>query len=137
MIVVTSQAIKVFHEWNLDQVDAGYLIFQIINEEIVLTKMGPKGAPWEALAHEFQTDESAYATYHFHHHNKNGEERCKTILVRWAPMTATVQQRMQYSMHSKTIRAALTGVGFVIQACDAGDLERDVILEKLLRNVSD
>eukprot|EP01119_Soliformovum_irregulare_P003534 TRINITY_DN1417_c1_g1_i1.p1 TRINITY_DN1417_c1_g1~~TRINITY_DN1417_c1_g1_i1.p1 ORF type:complete len:135 (-),score=37.52 TRINITY_DN1417_c1_g1_i1:14-418(-) len=133
MATVSAEAIRNYSEWNMNKLSAGYLIFHLKGGQIELTKMGDEGASWEELTSQFEADQPCWATYHFKYQNNDGDQRCKTILVRWAPERAKVQDKMQYSMWSKTLKGALSGIGAVIQACDVSDVDREIVLEKITR----
>lgn len=133
MATVTSEAVQTYGAWNMGKDAAGYLIFKLQGSEIVLAKSGRDGASWEDLVAEFTTSEPSWATFQFRYANRDGDQRCKTILIRWAPEDASVQDRMQYSMWSKTLKGSLSGIACTIQACDVGDLDHAVVLEKITR----
>lgn len=101
--------------------------------EVEVEKTGAPGEAYEKFVAALPKDDCRYAVYDFEYEHEDGGKRSKILFVLWSPDTAKIKSKMLYTSSKDAIRKKLVGIGTEIQATDAGEIDRQTVLEKVTR----
>ncbi len=78
MAQVSDQSVTLFQEWKMRDVGS-YLLLQLENKEINVTKTGGQDLSWQSFVEEefarSMKNTPCYAVYHFNYQTKTGGKR--------------------------------------------------------------
>jgi cofilin len=92
-----------------------------------------QGEAYEKFVAALPKDDCRYAVYDFEYEHEDGGKRSKILFVLWSPDTAKIKSKMLYTSSKDALRKKLVGIGTEIQATDAGEIDRQTVLEKVTR----
>jgi len=127
-VVTKYQELKLGHAYR-------YCFFKLNdnNSAVVVDKQAPTSATYDDFVKELPPNACRYAIYDFEYDSDDGRKSDKIIFVLWAPDSAKIKEKMLYTSSKDAVRKKLVGVGTEIQATDLGEIDREVVLEKVKR----
>jgi len=111
-----------------------YALFKMNADQssvVVDTTAGPS-ATYEEFVKALPPNDCRYAVFDFSY-EADGGQRNKILFVVWAPDSAKIKAKMLYASTKDAIRKKLVGVGCEIQATDLAEIDREAVLEKVMR----
>ncbi len=79
MAQVSAQSVVLYQDWKMKKNVGSYLLFQLVNGEIAVTKTGGENVTWQSFVNEefagSMKETPCYAVYHFKYETKNGGRR--------------------------------------------------------------
>jgi len=98
---------------------------------VVDTVAGPN-ATYEEFVKALPPNDCRYAVFDFAY-EADGGQRNKILFIVWAPDSAKIKAKMLYASTRDAVRKKLVGVGTEIQATDLAEIDREAVLEKVMR----
>jgi len=111
-----------------------YALFKMNADQsavVVDTTAGPS-ATYEEFVKALPPNDCRYAVFDFVY-EADGGQRNKILFVVWAPDSAKIKAKMLYASTKDAIRKKLVGIGTEIQATDLAEIDREAVLEKVMR----
>jgi hypothetical protein len=129
-ISIETESLHAFSDWKLRRTDEGYLMFNLRNGKIQITKKGPK-VSWNEFCDELPKNEACWVTIPYKYENSEGLKRSKLLLIQWIPAGADKRDKMAYAMWSNSIKNGLNGIQLALQANSLEDLSEEAVMSKL------
>ena len=107
-----------------------YVIFKIVNNEVVEHKVGAAKATYEDFLGEITADSALYAAFDFEWKQDDGSDRSKILFISYIPDAGKVREKMTYAATKETIKSKIDGGLIEIQATDAEGISYDSVLAK-------
>ena len=133
MASVASDTVTAFSDFKVGRTLGNYMFFELNKSEIKMSEQGSQNVDWNSWVEQIKSKDACWCTFHFAYETKTGGKRSKLILIRWIGTKATPQQKMSYAMWTSTVKQALNGIAFTIQACSLADLDFDEVLSRVSR----
>eukprot|EP01102_Stenamoeba_stenopodia_P010839 TRINITY_DN329_c0_g1_i2.p1 TRINITY_DN329_c0_g1~~TRINITY_DN329_c0_g1_i2.p1 ORF type:complete len:138 (-),score=39.28 TRINITY_DN329_c0_g1_i2:213-626(-) len=102
------------------------------NSSVIVDQTAPPSANYDAFVKALPANDCRYAVYDFEYEQEGGQ-RNKILFVVWAPDSAKIKSKMLYASTKDAVRKKLVGVGVEVQATDLGEIDKETVLEKVLR----
>ena len=131
-VEIAKECVDTFQQVKMRSGKLNAAMFKIVDESSIQVEKTWQQITWESFVQQFAEDNVAYALFNFQFQSKSDKVmRSKTLLIHWAPKTASLKEKMMVTMYKAKLVATL-GSGFVkIQACGKEDLEASSVQEKI------
>jgi len=126
-VLTKYQELKLGHSFR-------YVTFKLNADQsaVVVDSTAPPATKYEDFVKILPANDCRYAVFDFEYEFEGGQ-RNKILFVVWAPDSAKIKAKMLYASTKEAIRKKLVGVGVEIQATDLAEIDREAVLEKVLR----
>jgi cofilin len=132
-VAVNDDVLNKYQELKLGH-SLRYAIFKINDNasEIVVDSVAPPTATYDQFVKALPANDARYAVFDFEY-TFEGAQRNKILFVVWAPDTAKIKQKMLYASSKDSVKKKLVGLGAEIQATDLSEIDKEAVLERVLR----
>ena len=131
--VITEEVFKAYQELKYDETIRFYTLK--ISDDFERVEVDYKGPP-EATFYDFQKalphNDCRYGFFDFEY-EQDEELRSKVLKVCWAPDESRIRSKMRYASAKDMVWKRAIGVGVEIAATDLSEIDRETVLEKVLR----
>mmetsp|Transcript_21514 Transcript_21514/g.25909 ORF Transcript_21514/g.25909 Transcript_21514/m.25909 type:complete len:140 (+) Transcript_21514:137-556(+) len=109
-----------------------YITFGINDEatKVSVVDTGARDKTYDDFTKLFPDDDCRYGVYDHDFEDSEGCQKSKMVFFAWVPDTAKVKKKMLYASTKDTLKQALDGISFEIQATDAEELGVKYVQEK-------
>ena len=132
-VAVSEDVLAKFQELKLGH-SLRFATFRLSDDhsQVIVDKTAPPSANYNDFVKGLPANDCRYAVYDFEYEAEGGQ-RNKILFVVWAPDAAKIKSKMLYASSKDAVRKKLVGVGVEIQATDLAEIDRDTVLEKVMR----
>ncbi|KAF2068220.1 hypothetical protein CYY_010456 [Polysphondylium violaceum] len=104
------------------------------SEKISVEKTIPRQETnFETIVSELPLQEPRYVTIDYEYMSEANLPKSKIIFLSWCPNDSAIRAKMLHTSSLQSIRRALVGVNFEIQATDVSECSHEIILERINR----
>ncbi|KAF2069498.1 hypothetical protein CYY_009187 [Polysphondylium violaceum] len=135
-VQISSECVPVFN----DSLKLGKSIRAIFykldqkSEKITVEKTIPRQETnFETIVGELPLQEPRYVTIDYEYKSEDNVTKSKIIFLSWCPNGTPIRARMLHTSSLQSIRRALVGINFEIQASDFSECSHEVFLERINR----
>ncbi|KAL6527689.1 hypothetical protein OROMI_029500 [Orobanche minor] len=109
-----------------------YVIYKIDEEknEVVVEKTGGPAESYDDFSESLPENDCRYAIYDFDFVTSENCRKSKIFFFAWSPATSRVRAKVLYATSKHSIKSALYGVHYEIQATDRTEMELAVITDR-------
>jgi len=132
-VAVSEDVLAKYQELKLGH-SLRYALFKMNADQsavVVDATAGPT-ATYEEFVKALPANDCRYAVFDFPY-EADGGQRNKILFIVWAPDSAKIKAKMLYASTRDAVRKKLVGVGTEIQATDLAEIDREAVLEKVMR----
>jgi len=132
-VAVSDAVLNVYQELKLGHAHR-FALFKLSADmgEVVVDQTAPPSSTYQDFVSKLPSNDCRYAVFDFEY-EQDGGSRNKIVFVVWSPDSAKIKAKMLYASTKDAIRKKLVGIGTEVQATDAAEIDRDAVLEKVLR----
>jgi cofilin len=132
-VAVSDDVLTKYQELKLGH-SLRYALFKLSPDQssVVVDTTAPPSATYDDFVKALPANDCRYAVFDFAY-EADGGNRNKILFVVWAPDSAKIKAKMLYASTKDAVRKKLVGVGVEIQATDLAEIDREAVLEKVLR----
>mmetsp|Transcript_41021 Transcript_41021/g.80304 ORF Transcript_41021/g.80304 Transcript_41021/m.80304 type:complete len:144 (+) Transcript_41021:169-600(+) len=137
-VVVSDEVHSSFVDFKLkrDPHHCRYLVYRLADDRksIIVDAKGPITNTFEDFCAELPADDCRYGLVDVEVTTDEGRATSKLVFISWNPDSCKIRTKMLYAASKDTLKSALGGVGIIINATSACDLDydenvRDVVLK--------
>ncbi|KAK4408142.1 Actin-depolymerizing factor [Sesamum angolense] len=109
-----------------------YVIFKIDEKknEVVVEKTGGPAENYDDFAESLPEDDCRYAVYDFDFVTSENCQKSKIFFIAWSPAISRIRAKMLYATSKDSVKRALDGVHYEIQATDPTEMDLEVIRDR-------
>ncbi|KAL2236428.1 UNVERIFIED_CONTAM: Actin-depolymerizing factor [Sesamum indicum] len=109
-----------------------YVIFKIDEKknEVVVEKTGGSAENYDDFAESLPEDDCRYAVYDFDFVTSENCQKSKIFFIAWSPAISRIRAKMLYATSKDSVKRALDGVHYEIQATDPTEMDLEVIRDR-------
>ncbi|KAL0461120.1 UNVERIFIED_CONTAM: Actin-depolymerizing factor [Sesamum latifolium] len=109
-----------------------YVIFKIDDKknEVVVEKTGGPAENYDDFAESLPEDDCRYAVYDFDFVTSENCQKSKIFFIAWSPAISRIRAKMLYATSKDSVKRALDGVHYEIQATDPTEMDLEVIRDR-------
>jgi cofilin len=132
-VAVDDEVINVFQELKMGHAHR-FAFFKLNDDQskVIVDKKAPPSTTWDQFVSELPPNDCRYAVYDFPYQH-DGRDNNKILFVVWAPDSAKIKSKMLYASTREALRKKLVGIGTEVQATDLSEIDKNYVLERVLR----
>jgi len=105
--------------------DCSYIMFKVSDDKksIVIDKLAQPGETFDDFVNSLPEEDGRYAVVDVKFETDDGRSGSKLVFVAWIPDTLKIRKKMLYAGSKDSLKCCCDGVGVVINANDAADID--------------
>lgn len=109
-----------------------YVVFKIDEKkkEVVVEKTGGPAESYDDFIASLPENDCRYAVYDYDFVNSENCQKSKIFFIAWSPSVSRIRSKMLYATSKDSLRRALQGIHYEIQATDSSEMDLEILQER-------
>lgn len=108
------------------------MVFKIDEKkkEVVVEKTGGPAESYDDFLASLPENDCRYAVYDYDFVNSENCQKSKIFFIAWSPSVSRIRSKMLYATSKDSLRRALQGIHYEIQATDSSEMDLEILQER-------